>query len=217
MAEALKIKNKDINTINVLIEASNEFRASVRRKIEFADDHRITKLELGTAIRKGGANYQYALAHAIASEILESTQRILKLNDYAELIEVIFPNFDSSCKYVAYDLGDDISGFKKTTLSTLCEQTKIGRNCFLDLIEIAHRYDIQNSWALKPILDGNAIKENFLNIPDKKRMSEMMQSQIDWMISNPAGTEKEIRDARVYAVDVFARDMLSVSDCLGSP
>ena len=62
------------------------------------------------------------------------------------------------------------------------------------MIEIAHRYDIQNSWALKPILDGNAIKENFLNIPDKKRMSEMMQSQIDWMISNPAGTEKEIRE-----------------------
>lgn len=191
LTEDLKVNKRDKYTINTLIEAANDFRVPVRKKFNDVDGHRITRLELGKSVRKAGPNYHYALALAMASEILERTQYMLKLKDFSDLVNVIFSNFDCSCEYVAYDLDEKTGEFEHTVLSTLSEYTKMGNTCFVDLVEIIRKYDIEDSWALKPLLNGNFIKENFPDIPVKK-LSCVMESQIDWMIDNPTGTETEL-------------------------
>ena len=193
LTEDLKINNRDKKAVHTLLEASRAFRVPVRKKFEESGDSGITRLELGKSIRKAGANYQYALALAMATEILERTQYILKLKNYEDLVNAIFPNFDCCCDYVDYNLDKSITEFEHFALSTLSEQTKIGSACFMNLEEIIRKFNIQNSWAMKPMLNGNVIKEKFPKLPEW-RISEVMQSQIDWMIDNPAGTETEVSE-----------------------
>ena len=191
LIEDLKFNKKDKNAVNTLIEASKDFRIPVRKTINDSDDNGMTRLELGKAVRKAGPNYQYALALAIASEILESTQSILSLTEYSDIVDVIFSNFDCFCEYVAYNVNEKTTEFEHTVLRTISERTEAGSTCFVDLVKLIQMYEIEDSWALKPLCDGNFITENFPDIP-RSRLSGVMQLQIDWMIEYPSGTVTEL-------------------------
>lgn len=47
-------------------------------------------------------------------------------------------------------------------------------------------------WDMKPLVDGNAMKEIFRNIPKGKAFTELMDAQKEWMLEHQEGTREQL-------------------------
>jgi hypothetical protein len=107
------------------------------------------------------------------------------------------PDYDSNCEYTALLVAVPEGGAPEELRAIIAEETIKATRVFAELQGIIREHCLQNSWQLRPIVDGSQLSKMFKNIPkdQKSLMSEIIHSQIKFMLSNPQISREEVNQA----------------------